>query len=340
MKEIGSGIYATARSEFSQTLCKTDLPVSGKNMSCFLQSRSPAPRVELSLDAAGIFLRCDCKSVTVHCRFGTPLKMFFFRLRALLPGRSCSAAGRVVAGDREHCVRRCQILPCTVEQEKDHALQQKTAQAAALQAGAGCNLLDFGCSKLRRASLMFVQLLGCCIRADVSATGNPASMSAFLGWGSCTRSQNISLALGVISHARNHDKIAMVRKTWLFNESVMFFSNVSDEGVGTIYVPDDSQLADDPLHNNHGEARFLRARLYLSQAFQAEWYMLVDDDTYVFLPCALHEGDLAPAKNSSNQAPTSRPQRLSAVPSGRLEVIAPAHVFLQVTGITVPAQYH
>ena len=91
------------------------------------------------------------------------------------------------------------------------------------------------------------------------------------------------LAVGVVSHAFNHGRLELSRKTWLANESVMFFSNSSDPTLSTVYVPDDSQHADDPLHNNHGEARFVPALLYLSQAVPAKWYMLVDDDTYVFL---------------------------------------------------------
>ena len=117
---------------------------------------------------------------------------------------------------------------------------------------------------------------------------DPIARILMVFWGVCWvppvfGNSHISLAIGVISHASNHDRLAVSRETWLVNESVMFFSNVSDARLSTIYVPDDFQLADDPLHNNHGEARFLPALLYLSQAVQANWYMLVDDDTYVFL---------------------------------------------------------
>ena len=103
-----------------------------------------------------------------------------------------------------------------------------------------------------------------------------------------TDATDATLALGVISHALNHDRLELARRTWLswlsnISAEVMFFSNVSDPRLGTVYVPDDSQHADDPLHNNNGEARFIPALLYLSQAVQAQWYMLVDDDTFVFL---------------------------------------------------------
>eukprot|EP00438_Fugacium_kawagutii_P033724 Skav220004 [mRNA] locus=scaffold947:110760:111875:+ [translate_table: standard] len=92
-----------------------------------------------------------------------------------------------------------------------------------------------------------------------------------------------TLAIGIISHSGNHARLLEAKKTWLANESVLFFSNQSDDNVDAIYIPDDTQLADDPLHNNPGEARFVPALLYLSQAIPADWYVLADDDTFLFL---------------------------------------------------------
>ena len=91
------------------------------------------------------------------------------------------------------------------------------------------------------------------------------------------------LAIGIISHSGNHARLLEAKNTWLEKESFLFFSNQSDAKVGTVYVPDDQQLADDPLHNNPGEARFVPALLYLTQAISADWYILADDDTFIFL---------------------------------------------------------
>lgn len=64
-----------------------------------------------------------------------------------------------------------------------------------------------------------------------------------------------------------------------------FFANVSDERFGELLVrlPDDAQLADDPLHNNPGEARFVPALLFLTRYMRASWYLLGDDDSFFFL---------------------------------------------------------
>lgn len=91
------------------------------------------------------------------------------------------------------------------------------------------------------------------------------------------------LAIGIISHSGNHARLLEAKNTWLEKESFLFFSNQSDANVGTVYVPDDQQLADDPLHHNPGEARFVPALLYLTQATWADWYISADDDTFIFL---------------------------------------------------------
>merc|ERR1712216_1060132 len=51
----------------------------------------------------------------------------------------------------------------------------------------------------------------------------------------------------------------------------------------TIFLPDDTQDAGDPLHNNLGDARYVPALFQLSRSIQADWYVLADDDTYLFL---------------------------------------------------------
>eukprot|EP00928_Gymnodinium_smaydae_P088906 TRINITY_DN72942_c0_g1_i1.p1 TRINITY_DN72942_c0_g1~~TRINITY_DN72942_c0_g1_i1.p1 ORF type:complete len:342 (+),score=33.00 TRINITY_DN72942_c0_g1_i1:223-1248(+) len=106
-------------------------------------------------------------------------------------------------------------------------------------------------------------------------------MCAIQAWGVVARQPTLSV--GIVSHGNNHGLLALARKTWLANETHMFFSNRSDVNLSTIYIPDDVQLADDPLHNNLGEARFVPALLYLVKAAPADWYVLADDDTFLNL---------------------------------------------------------
>ena len=122
-----------------------------------------------------------------------------------------------------------------------------------------------------------------------------------------------TLAIGIVSHSGNHPRLLEAKNTWLAKESFLFFSNESDTTVGTIFVPDDGQLADDPLHNNPGEARFVPALLYLTQAIRAEWYILADDDTFIFFE-SLREA--LSAFNSKDQYFLGQP---SQIPFGSCE---------------------
>ena len=108
------------------------------------------------------------------------------------------------------------------------------------------------------------------------------SLSAFLFATCPTATAQPALAVGIISHSGNHARLHEAKNTWLKSESFLFFSNQSDVELRTIFIPDDVELADDPLHNNPGEARFVPALLYLMHAIPADWYVLADDDTYIF----------------------------------------------------------
>lgn len=93
------------------------------------------------------------------------------------------------------------------------------------------------------------------------------------------------LSVGLVGHSGALRRLAVARATWLRGEDARFFANVSDERFGELLVrlPDDAQLADDPLHNNPGEARFVPALLFLTRYMRASWYLLGDDDSFFFL---------------------------------------------------------